>query len=96
MLTSIMAPRRIPWVVQVKQAGKDNRQSVFIDREAREIMYLVASVRPSVRPSVRLWGSALLSAVKSNRSHYQSKVFVCVSIISRRMRIIARMRSIGF
>ncbi len=25
---------------------------IFIDREAREIMYLVASVRPSVRPSV--------------------------------------------
>ncbi len=24
---------------------------IFIDREAREIMYLVASVRPSVRPS---------------------------------------------
>ncbi len=27
---------------------------IFIDRDAREIMYLVASVRPSVRPSVRL------------------------------------------
>ncbi len=26
---------------------------LVIDREAREIMYLVASVRPSVRPSVR-------------------------------------------
>ncbi len=94
-------------------------------------MYLVASVRPSVCPSVRLgvprahygsrskvevkvmgqgqrwrstfWraavdirGSALPSAVKSNRSHYQSKVFVCVSVIIWRMRIIALMRSIGF
>ncbi len=26
---------------------------MIIDREAREIMYLVASVRPSVRPSIR-------------------------------------------
>ena len=32
---------------------------VFIDREAREIMYLVASVRMSVRLSVRLSVSAL-------------------------------------
>ncbi len=29
-----------------------NSQPFIIDREAREIMYLVASVRPSVRPSV--------------------------------------------
>ena len=56
----------------------------------------LGSVRPSVRPSVRLSrGSALPSAVKSNRSHCQSKVLVCVSILSRRMRLIARMRSIG-
>ncbi len=41
-------------------------------------------------------GSALPSAAKSNRNHYQSNVFVCVSVISWRMRIIARMRSIGF
>ncbi len=40
-------------------------------------------------------GSALPSAGKSNKSHYQFKVFVCVSVISGRMRIIARMRSIG-
>ncbi len=64
-------------------------------------MYLVASVCPSVRPSVRPSVSqsalsALPSAAKSNKSHYQSKVIVCVSVISWRMRIIARMRSIGF
>ncbi len=53
---------------------------MFIDREAREIMYLVASVRPSVRP---------LTAEPF-------KVFVCVSVISWRVRIIARMRLIGF
>ena len=41
-------------------------------------------------------GSALPSAAKSITSHYQYKVFVCVSVISGRMRIIARMRSIGF
>ena len=28
-------------------------RDIIIDREAREIMYLVASFRPSVRPSVR-------------------------------------------
>ncbi len=59
--------------------------SIFIDREAREIVYLVASVRLSV---------CVLSCLK--KSHYQSKVFVCVSVISGRMRIIARMRSISF
>ena len=55
--------------------------SLFIDREAREIMYLVASVSPSVRLSV---------------CHYQSKGFVCVSVIIGHVRIIARRRSIGF
>ena len=34
--------------------------------------------------------------VKSNKRHYQCKVFVCVPIISWRMRIIAQMRSINF
>ena len=59
------------------------RLTVFIDRKAREIMYLVASVRPQRsrsnfwRVAVDLRGSALPSAAK--RSHYQSKVFVCVS-----------------
>ena len=48
------------------------------------------------RAAVDIRGSALPSAVKSNRSHCQSKVLVCVSIISRRVRVIARMRSIGF
>ncbi len=32
----------------------------------------------------------------SNKIHYQLKVFVCVSVISGRMQIITRMRSIGF
>ncbi len=48
------------------------------------------------RAAVDIRGSALLVAAKSNRSHYQSKVFVCVSLISGHMRIISRMRSIGF
>ncbi len=47
------------------------------------------------RAAVDNRGSALPSAAKSNKSHYQFKVFVCVSVISGRMRIIARMRSIG-
>ena len=41
-------------------------------------------------------GAALPSAAKSNNPHYQSKVLVCVSEISRREWIIARMQSIGF
>ena len=61
-------------------------------------------VRPSVCVSVRdlqiepfdLRGSALLSAVKSNKSHYQSEMFVCVSVTSGHMQIIARMQSSGF
>ena len=74
---------------------------------AKEIMYLVASVRLSVRPSVttlpaepldlrHIRGSASPSAAKSSNHHYQSKVIVCVLVIVRRMQIIARMRSIGF
>ncbi len=62
----------------------------------------LGSVRPSVRPSVRLSVRPSVCqrshgwTVKSYRSHCQSKVLVCVSIISRHMRVIARMRSIGF
>ncbi len=60
---------------------------IFIDREAREIMYLVASVRLSVRPSVRpsalsrlILGARLCRVrQRAKKSHYQSKVFVCVS-----------------
>ncbi len=51
------------------------------------------------RSKVNIRGSALISAAKSaksNKSHYQSNVFVCVSLISGRMKIIARMRSISF
>ena len=81
---------------------------VIFDCEVREIMHLVASVcpslRPSVCPSICLFAfsplnhltSALTSAAKSNKSHYQFRVFVCVSVISGRMRIIAQMRSTAF
>ncbi len=47
------------------------------------------------RAAVDIRGSALSSAANSIRSDYQSKVFVCVSVIRGRIRIIARMRSIG-
>ncbi len=33
---------------------------------------------------------------RAKKSHYQSKVFVCVSVISGRVRIIVRMWLIGF
>ncbi len=36
---------------------------------------------------VNIRGLALPSAVKSNITHYQSKLFVCVSVISGRMRM---------
>ena len=70
----------------------------IIDREVREIMYLVASVCTSLSSLMAelFRGSALTSAVKSNKNHYQSKVFICVPIISGHIRMIARMRSIGF
>ncbi len=48
------------------------------------------------RAAVDIRGSALPSAAKSIRSHYKSKVFVCVSVIRGRIRILLRMRSIGF
>ncbi len=67
---------------------------IIIDREAREIMHLVASVCPSVCLSVRLCALSQLNRLTYDL-HYQFKVFVCVSIISGRMRITARMRSIG-
>ncbi len=63
-------------------------------------MHLVASVRPSVCPFVCLRALSCLTrliigAAKSIQSHYQFKVFVCVSVISGPVRIIARMRSIS-
>ncbi len=48
------------------------------------------------RTAVDIRGLALPSAAKSINHHYQSKVIVCVSVISGRLRIIAQMRSIGF
>ena len=45
--------------------------------------------------AVDIRDSALPNAAKSIRSHYQSKVFVCVSVIRGRIRIIVQMRSIG-
>ncbi len=56
--------------------------------------YFALRSRSNVRVKVR--GLALSSAAKSNNPHYKSKVFVCVSVISWRRRIIARKRSISF
>ncbi len=55
-----------------------------------EIMHLVASVCPFICAL-----TAEPSEAKSNKSHYHFKVFVCVSVISGHMRIIARMRLVG-
>ncbi len=45
--------------------------------------------------AVDIRDSALPSAAKSHKSHYQSKMFVCVSVIKGRIRIIARTWSIA-
>ena len=58
---------------------------IFFDREAREIMYLVVSICPS-----------FCLSVLSHKSYYQSKVFVCVSVISGCMRVIVRVQLICF
>ncbi len=63
---------------------------IIIDREVREIMYLVPSVHLSVHPPVRLsplsrlncltWCAAVdIKEQRAKKSHYQSMVFVCVS-----------------
>ncbi len=69
---------RIKRVFTPTLAGKTG--TVIIDREAREIMHLVASVRPSVCLSVRLCALSRLNRLtKSNRSHYESSgVCLCV------------------
>ncbi len=62
-------------------------------------MHLLASEPFDLRPSsfvIDIRGLALPSAAKTNKSHYQSKVFVCVSLISGCMQIILWMRSIRF
>ncbi len=41
------------------------------------------------RAAADIRGSALPNAVKSNKNHYKSNVFVCVSIISQRTWIIS-------
>ncbi len=54
-----------------------------IDREAGEIIRLLASVRLSVRPFVCLLVYRRCMKHKSiHIYHYQSNVFVCVSVIS--------------
>ncbi len=67
---------------------------LVIDREAlaKQGDNALGSIRPSVRLSVR----PFVCLLACQHSHYQSKVFVCVSIIMGRILIIARMRSIGF
>ena len=50
----------------------------------------------SKRVAVDIRGSASQSAAESNKRHYQSKVFVCVSVTRGHIPIIVRMRSISF
>ncbi len=70
---------------------KNKKLLLFIDREAREIMHLVVSVRLFALSHL----NRLTYDLHIVRMPYQFKVFVCVSVISGRMRIIVRMRSIG-
>ncbi len=54
---------------------------------------VIGSVRPSVCVFVR---ALLFTPFEGKGGHYQSEGFVCVSVIRGRMRIISRMRPIGF
>ncbi len=77
---------------QVKMPKKGGRNTCI-----NQLPVLLIEGKPSINAyftSIR--GLALPSAAQSNRSHYQSKVFVCVSVFSRRVRLIARMQLIGF
>ncbi len=67
--------------------------------------YLWSGLRSKVRVNVTGQGKisggqrsilGAQSAAKSNSPHYQSEVFVCVSVISGHMWIIARMQAIVF
>ncbi len=66
------------------------KNELIINREAREIIRLVASVRPSVRPSVcaaewSIYGLGLLSAKENHMTHgIQSKITVCLSVFKKR------------
>ena len=67
-------------------------QDFIIDREAREIIRLVASIRLSVRPSVcqfvcRYMGSACRVLRKITMTHgIPSKISVCLSVIRKHSR----------
>ena len=67
--------------VKVKGQGQDPRS-----RSRSNFWHAAVDIR----------GSALPSVAKSNKSHYLSKVFVSVSVLTGHMRIIARMQSISF
>ena len=83
LLSSLKMRIQTIWVyIALKYLGnlsKDGWSRHNYRPRSMEIMYLVASIRPSVSPSVRYHsrGLALPSAAKSNRSHYQFKVYVC-------------------
>ena len=55
----------------------------------------MVKVKFLVRSSRHFGHGFAASAAMSNNHHYQSKVIVCVSVISGRLQIIVRMRSIG-
>ncbi len=64
------------------------------------VTLLTVKVRVKVKGRVKVMGRGQRSnfwrTANSNRGHYQSKAFVCVSLIRGRIRIIARRWSIGF
>ena len=76
----------LPFKVKVKGRGQGHRSRSRSKVVSRSNFW---------RAAVDNRGLALPSAAKSNKSHYQFQVFVCVSVISGCLRIIARMWSIG-
>ncbi len=71
--------------VKVKSRGQGHRSG---SKSKVKVKFLA--------PAVDIRGLTLLSAAESYNHHYQSEAIVFVSVIKGRMRIILRMRLIGF
>ncbi len=87
---SICSPVRLSVCLSVCHSS-EQRRVIISPRSLSALGSVRVSVSPSVSPSVCLFALSRLNSLI-----YRFKVFVCVSLIRGRMRITARMRSIGF
>ena len=95
VLTSLLPCSKVRIKVKGRGQGHGLRSRVVSETTGEQVLI--------TRVKVKFWcaavdirGSAVPSAAKSNKSHYQSKVFVCVSVIRGCIQIIAWIQSIGF